>query len=64
MDVHENLSGWNFSTRSYRPVLIEILLLLLQKQVGNEELLEEPERVPNCFTAKASTMPEAPSGRA
>jgi hypothetical protein len=64
MDVHESLSGWNKSTRSYRPVLVEILLLLLQKQVENDELLEESERVPNCIPAKARATPEAPFWRA
>jgi hypothetical protein len=39
----KSLSGWNRSTRSYRPLLIEILLLLLQKQVENDELLKQEE---------------------
>src|ERR1700750_2178727 len=39
----KSLSGWNCSTRSYRPLLDEILLLLLQKQAENDELLKSQE---------------------
>jgi hypothetical protein len=40
MDVHERASpDGTISTRSYRPLLKEILLLLLQKQAENDELL-------------------------
>jgi hypothetical protein len=45
--------------RSYRPLLAEILLLLLQKQAENDELLEEREE--SRIVPKARTMPEVHS---